>query len=58
MKEMVCASFECPPACENKVRPEGDCCDRCGGLILSLYQLNPLLAVMLVSCIQVFIIGM
>ena len=30
---MICSSFECPPTCNNKVKPEGDCCERCGNLL-------------------------
>ncbi|XP_065062715.1 protein amnionless-like [Rhopilema esculentum] len=33
MKKMICSSFECPPTCNNKVKPEGDCCERCGSLL-------------------------
>jgi len=39
MKDTICGLFECPPACENKVKPEGDCCERCGSLIK--FNLNP-----------------
>lgn len=39
MKDMICSKFECPPVCENKVKPEGDCCERCGALVKM--NLNP-----------------
>eukprot|EP00794_Sanderia_malayensis_P011794 gene11794-13014_t len=33
MKTTICSKFTCPPSCENKVTPEGDCCERCGAVV-------------------------